>query len=418
MAFTSIRRHSWTYLLSAVVGVGIAAAVYADEPTALTEEEFLRKFESADPKLAVGKARIDVSRAEVEPTTRIDNPSVGYDREEVFPDSGDAVADQFVRVTWPFDISGQRGLTIDAAKTAVEATQEEIAAETFERTADALDAYYEAAYLRLRVEHLRSGRDELGAAVQAIRTRQARGDAAGYDLDRLELELGSYDDLITDAEAELSSARGTLARLAGEPEAQFDAESPLDLPSTPPAVDQLAARATQRADYEAAILRARQAEQAADAAGRSWIPDLLVTGGLKMSDLGTETATGYVVGINLEIPLFQRGQGDRARALAEQRQWRATARSIQQQADGGIRTAHAVLLRRIEQATAYRDKQVARSNDLLRAAEAAYREGERPIFELVDAYRAAREIHLREIDLRWKTKRAEIDLWRAMGRRP
>lgn len=406
-------------LLSTVVVLTHAPPAAADEPDALTEAEFVERFKTADPQLAGGKAQIDMSRAEIARVTRLDNPSVGYDREEVFPSEGDGLADQFVRLSLPVDLSGERSLAIDAARIGVDATRHEVGAHAFQRLADAVELYYQAAYWRLRVDRLRANRDELAAAVQTIRTRSARGDAAGYDLDRLELELGSFDDLIADAEAELTAARGTLARLVGEPEGLFDAATDLDLPSPPGAVERLAASgSTQRGDYQAATLRGRQAEREAASASRSWVPDLVLTGGLKTADLGTETATGYVVGVSLDIPLFQRGQGDRARALAEQRHWQATATEIQRQIASGVRTAHAVLTRRIAQASDYRDRQIPRAEALLRAAQSAYREGERPIFELVDAHRAARDIRLRELELRWQARRAEVDLWRALGRRP
>ena len=58
-----------------------------------------------------------------------------------------------------------------------------------------------------------------------------------------------------------------------------------------------------------------------------------------------------------------------------------------------------------------------RAADLVRRAEVSYREGERPIFDLIDALRTAREITLRELVLRRRAKQAEIHLWSTRGYR-
>jgi outer membrane protein TolC len=45
----------------------------------------------------------------------------------------------------------------------------------------------------------------------------------------------------------------------------------------------------------------------------------------------------------------------------------------------------------------------------------SYQEGERPVFELLDAYRTARGARLRLLELRQRARLAEIDLSRATG---
>jgi outer membrane protein TolC len=54
----------------------------------------------------------------------------------------------------------------------------------------------------------------------------------------------------------------------------------------------------------------------------------------------------------------------------------------------------------------------------VRSAESAYREGERPLFELLDAYRTARDTRLAGLELRRAARRAELRLLRATGRKP
>lgn len=406
-------------LLSTVVGVALLApaAAPAAEPQPLAEADFVARVQASDPRFELYAARVDESRAEARDARRIENPTIAYDREEVFGDAG-GFADQFLRVAWPIDLSGRRGRRAGAAQRGVEASEAEAAFDGFLLVLDALEVYYDAAHARLRVHLLRESREELVRLVEVVRTRKSAGDASGYDLDRLELELGAHDDLLAGAEAELAGARRRVAALAGEPEALFDASDPLDLPALPADLDELVQGAARgRPDHRAATLRADQADRELAAARRSWIPELVLTGGWKSSDLGDETAQGYVVGLVVELPLFDRGQGDQARSAARKRQWQAAARTIERDAAAAIRIAWEELALRIDQAKRYEETQVARVADLLRRAETAYREGDRPLFELLDAHRLAREVRLRRLEHRRDAKQAQLALWRAQGHR-
>ncbi len=404
-------------LTSAVFGSASAAG--AAEPVALGEEDFLAKFEKADPRFEVLDARVDGARADVTAARILPNPSVSYTREETFS-SGEALPENYVLLAWPLDISGRRSRRIDAAEAGVQATRAEAAFERFVLTVEALAMYHDAVYARSRVQTLRDGREALARLVDIVQKRVSAGDASGYDLKRLELELAAYDDLISTAETELQVARRRLGVLVGEPDTLYDAADPLVLPPLPGPLDALMSVVLAgRQDYQGTRRRAEQAEHELLAAKRGWVPALELTGGLKTSDLETETATGYVAGIALSIPLFDHGQADRQRAAAAKRRANAESRVLEQRVPALVRAAHEELERRIGQAQRFADGQLDKIDDLVRGAEVSYREGERPgIFELLDAYRTARDARLRFLELQRDSKTAEIDLWRALGRRP
>ena len=412
-------------LRSAVVAVlvlaitSMAPAALAEEPKALSVTEFLKRFEKTDPRLDVVDARVQGARAGVTAARVLPNPSVAYDREEVFP-SGGRLADNFVRLAWPIDISGRRSIRIDAAESGVQATRAETASERFVLTVEALISYYDASFARLRVETLRQGREALARLVEIVQKRARAGDASGYDLKRLELELAAYDDLISTAETELMAARRRLGTLVGESDALYDAADSLDLPTLPNSLDMVASGALAgRDDYKATRLRSDQADHELAAARRAWVPSLALTGGLKTTDLGMgERAFGYVAGVALSIPIFDHGQAERERAAAGKRQAEAEKRVLEQRVPAFVRTAYEQLERRLAQAKQFAQKQLDKVDDLLRAAEVSYREGERPsIFELLDAYRTARDVRLSHLELRRDEKKSELDLWRALGRR-
>jgi outer membrane protein, heavy metal efflux system len=397
-------------VLAALAGLTIPLGAAHAESVPMSATEFLTRVERAAPRIAALRARVGVAQAEVTAQRVRANPSLSYQREEVFAD-GQGLSDNFLSLSFGVDVSGRRSLRVAAAEVGVRAAQAEVGADVRTLLADAADRYHEAAYLRLRAELLRETRVQLVRGVDAVAARQKAGDVAGYDKDRIELELASHDDLLAEAESELAAARVALGRLAGE-KAGVEPSDPLELPVIEPG-DDLARIVAARLDHRAAVARAEQAEREAAAAGRAWIPDLSFTAGLKTSDVGDTTAIGYLAGLTVELPFFQRGQGDRARAVARRQEALAAVAAIDAETRGLAVEARELLERRVEQARRFAAEQLPRAATLVGSAETAYREGERPIFELLDAYRAARDVRLRELDLRREARRAANNLRRA-----
>lgn len=411
------RSHSFTVITIVATWLAAHPAV-AEEPKRITAAEFVERFQKSDPRFEGLQGRLEAARAEALAARLLPNPSVAYDREEVFA-SSQAFPENYVRLALPVEISGRRGKRIDATEAGARASAAETERARFLLTLDALDLYHDAAALRLRVAMLRERRDALATLLTAVRARTSAGDASGYDLSRLELELASYDDLLSEAEQALTATRRSLATLLGEPGAMVDAEDPLELPARPASVTKLARTSlTARGDYQGSLRRVEQAEHELSSARRAWVPTLQLSGGLKTSYLGTETATGYTAGLALSLPLFDHGQAERARAIANKKLALSEARTLERAVPLAVQNTYDELTLRLGQATRYEKEHIPKLDALIRRAEVSYREGERPVFELLDAYRTAREVRLRYLDLRREAKRSELKLWRALGRKP
>jgi len=414
----------YRYLLSMVVGVAIATvgvgAAAADDSSVsvLDEKQFVAALEAADPRLARLAAEVYAAEAEVGVEGVRINPSLSFDREELFPENGTA-ATNYARVTWPLDVSGRRGRRMAAARSAAAAVSADSDMARFEILVDGLRIFNQAAYARLRVELSRTEREALVRAVDVVRRRTSAGAASGYDLQRIELELAAYDDQIATVETELLAARSELAALLGQANGLVDAESSLELPAPPAPLDgDSSTILANRSDLRAAQLRAQSADQRAAAASRGWVPDLGLAMGVMSSDVGDQTAIGYTLGLSITLPIFDRGGAQAARARATRRVAEAEARVIETRAPAIVRARHATLARRIEQARTLAEGQLSRLDTLLKTAETGYREGESSVVELLDAYQTARETRLRNLELRRDARLAELDLWRALGRRP
>lgn len=407
--------------VAALASLALGSSARANQPatpTGLAAEAFLARVGRSHPNLPLLEAAVDEAATNVKATGVWANPALSFDREEVFA-GGRGLPENFVRLELPIEISGRRGLRVRGAELGLEAAR---AASTRDRAAllfEALGIYWRAASARQALELLRQERDALGRLVQAVRSRTAAGDTSGYDLDRLELEVESLEDLVVDADRELDGWQLRLGLLVGAPGTRFEAVDALGLPVQPPPLDGLLQQLlSTRADYKAARLRVAQAEREVDAAGRAWVPNLVFSGGTKSAELESRTAWGYVAGLSLSLPVFDHGQGEGARARARLRQAQAEQRLIEALATTELMSAHATLVRALAQAARFEKTQLPRLARLVRRAEVSYQEDERPVFELLDAYRTARAIRLRQIELLQKARQAELDLSRAAGQSP
>ena len=387
------------FLLSVVVG-GLHRAARADEPATLDEATFVARVAAATPALALADADVAIERAGVIAAGVRPRPSLSIEREEVFA-AGTALPEHTLRLDWPVEIGGRRGHHLDAARLAVSAVEADGRRTHHDVLAAALVAFDAAAAARAVVDVLRQARIELVRVVDVVRSRAGAGDAAGYDLRRLEVELGMFDADLGDAEADLAARRLDLGALVGEPGTPFDAGTAA---ASPPA--QIATRS----DIVAAGMRVRSATAMATAARRTWLSQITFSVGVRTADLGSETAWGYVAGISLDLPTSDPHAAERVRSIGEAARWRAYQTAIEVEATAAIARARTELERRHAQQATHAAGPLATIAALVPQAELAYREGDRPIGELLDVHRVAREVRLQAVAIDAAVRRATRSL--------
>lgn len=422
----SVRRHLLpplvapprSALFAGALLVALARVSAAESPRPITPQELLARVRETDPRLAALRARVAAARGEPRGTRLWANPTLSWRREEV-SSSGVTASDSFLELSLPLDVSGRRSHRASALEAAADAVEGDAAGQRLEVELSALATYRDAAWARERAGVLRAGRDALARAAANLRRRNTEGDASGYELGRLEIELAAFDDLLAEAETELNVARRTLARVAGMPAATLEPATPLETPAEPSSVDAMLTEAmAARGDRQAALARLRQENESSIVASRGWIPGFELGGGSKSTRTAGEAASGYTAGVGLTFPLFDRGQVDRARAEARLGEARAALAVVERLIRGDVQDADTRLADRIVRVKRLDAEQLPRTEQLLRRAEALFREGEIAGFELVDAHRTARDTHLRALELRWQASRGELELWRALGRKP
>ena len=394
---------------------GPPAAEKPEVPAALrmTASQFLTEVGKRHPALAVTAADVAVAEARVRGAGLWDNPTVSYDREEVF-DAGEGLAENTFRVDFPLDVSGRRGLRVESAKRGVEASRMDAKARRVALLSDAMRLYVSTVATRERVRVLEESRQSLWALLVATLARSSAGDASTYDRARIEIELDTLDDELRSARGAWARARLELGAMVGKPGTAIEVEDTLrTVPAAP-----TAKLSEDHPRLAAATSRIAEQGSAASTASRGWVPDLVLSGGAKSAPGTDGTAWGYVAGISVSVPLFDRGQAGEARARAELGRARAERALVAEQLASGVAVARQEREQTQEQLERYERVGLARVEKLRRIAELSYREGEHSVFQLIDAHRAAREAHLRLVVLRLRARLSDIDWLEAQGREP
>ena len=344
------------------------------------------------------------------------NPSLSARRDDL-DRNGDEDWGENLLLFQPLEWPGRTAARYRAAAHTIEASTARFRSDStrlaFEvREAWALAWFAEAAELTAR---------QAVAVIQEVaedaEIRLEEGDISAYETRRLRLERVQAEQDVAEAELRSRDARRRLAALTF-PGAGIEEVGPsVGLEGLPPPVTRDAALGAmfERPDLEAAArdLDAAQAELAVAKSG--WMPDPTVSMGYRRQEGGFQ---GLSLGVDLPLPLFDRGGGDRQ--VADARSAAAAHRLDLRRrlAENDLLTAsdrYASSRARLEAAA---DGLLADAEALLASATAAYGENEMSLLELLDAARAFRSGRLSALSMR---SAAWIDYWdllRAMGRAP
>ncbi len=186
-------------------------------------------------------------------------------------------------------------------------------------------------------------------------------------------------------------------------------------PDAPPSTEALAEKVAARPDLKALGEEAGAGDLDARAASRWWLPELTLTAGYKGVGMVGEQVNGFVAGVAIPLPVFDRNQDEVARAEGRSRLARGRLALETDLAGAEVRGLRLQATRLADAARRFRADSTSTSPRLLATAEAAYRGGELGVLELVDAQRSALDAEIQAIDLESAARRAHIDLALASG---
>ena len=394
-------------LSGSLLSLGAALA----EPSALSEEQYVDLVLAQSLETRITEGEVALARAGALDAGRWPNPSIEWERESGGTPATGGRQDILI-ASIPLVLSGRLGLERSAAEKGTLAAEARAARARAELRRDAIRAFSAVLAAEGRRATLGRSLEALTALSEAAGARERAGAAAGYHRLRIEVERASIEGQLLAAASSARRAASDALGLLGPsatmlPVLKGSLSKDRPLPALPSLLADLESR---RGDVRALSLEAEGADAARRAAARGWIPDPTVNAGVQLIGARDGLDTGYVVGLSVPLPLFQRGQGEEARSAAS----RSLAQTRRSQLVHAASVRLAALLEdvgaRREQLARHRSEVLARTDELRQIANAAYRGGEADLLVLVDAERAWREAQLTAIDLDLGLVETESDL--------
>jgi cobalt-zinc-cadmium efflux system outer membrane protein len=322
------------------------------------------------------------------------NPTLGYGREQASRE-GESNAQDILSLEQPFELGGQRAARRAAARSAREAAEAREAAGAARLDYEVVRAYAGAVAAGRRAALAAAAADAFERAAAVSRTRLAGGDVSGYQHRRLTLETARYAALEAEARVVRDSAIGLVASLTGVADGpgSLVLTDTLPLGPLPLAADSLAALALARSpDLRAAVLEVEVAAAESRLSRAERVPTPVLMGGYKHErTTAGGSLGGFVAGVSLPLPLWDRRGGavEAARAATEQRE--AEVEALRRNTAREVRAAFGAHQALAEQLEALRSALGDEALRARRAAESAYAEGEIGLLEWLDSVRAYQE---------------------------
>ena len=400
------------------------------DPLGLTVEQlvdsgFRRRADllAAQQRLAIAEGRL--IQAGLRPNPVLDSE---YGSPRFLGGSSEANLD--VGITQLFETAGKRSKRIQVARAERDQVRAEVLALQRQSAAEMRAAYARAVGLGRQLDALER---LIAADEELVRVTQARlneGDVAPLDLNLVRVETDRFRAQAIKTRAELETEIISLRALAG-----METIEPLQiapLPERPPRLDLAVSELAEIALRERADLKAaRLAEDAAAAriglARAQGTPNVAASARYsrekKITDLPDALGVGPVrqtdnflrFGVSVEIPIFNRNQGEIAAALGERIQVQHQREFVEANIKRDVALAYRRYRAAAEALVLYTTQIIPTAEKNLQAVRAAYNAGEFSVFDVVAEQRRLIENETAYNDVLNDYYSALAELERALG---
>lgn len=369
------------------LGVPATIATAAEQLHALDTlglDDAIRLAIIANPRLRQAGYEVDIAAGRVTQSGLYPNPSLVFSAEGLGSDAGSG-GETIYAIEQEIILGGKLARARDVARVERRIARARLAGEEFALASGVTRAYYAALTAQQRLTHRR---DLLELAERLLGSVEAKVDAgASTEPDRLRARLAREQASI-EAEAAELVAISALRRLASVIGLDGEITIPLDdgggvLPVMPERGELLARVLEINSRVEIARLsmeRARQAHRLARARG---VPDMVASIGSRYSDPDGETTLD--LGLGIEIPLFDRNQGEISAALGERLSAGEGLRAVQLELAGEVADAWGEYESARIVVTRYRDQLLPMAARSLELTRQGYERGKGDFLRLLDA---------------------------------
>ena len=378
----------------------------------MTLSDALAAARRLSPELAAARAAADASAGRARQAGALTNPTVSYAYEQTSA-GGQRTSQSIAALEQPLEFTGVRGARHEAAELRRQVAEAELRASEAQLTYDVTRAFALAQAAEERVLLAQEAAAAFDRAQRVIGARLAAGDVSGYEARRIRLETARYAVVRVEAVLARRTTYSALAVLVGASTDSLvlTAFPPWDSLAFPiPNRDSLLALAS-RARPELRVAERQAAAAFADARAlrRERVPVPVALGGWKTEQTATGARlNGFVAGVSLPLPFWDRRGGAVAAANADARRRAAELDVMRQRVVRETQEAYAALRAAEEEVARLGPALGADAAAALRAAENAYTEGEISLVEWLDAVRA-----YHEAESMFVTLRAELHIRRA-----
>jgi len=379
----------------------IAAMVPAQQQTAAAPAKRSISISDAvsiflQQNLQLVAARYDIDTADAEKlTARLrPNPELSVSSSNLPLNlSGDFFKQQTYSyaISQTFELGGKRRKRIDSASANSELARGEFQTVVWQLTNDLKKKFYAVLLAESLLKLAKENQKTFAETIKHTTELYQVGEISGLDLKRLEVEKLKFDTDVANSERDYEVAvRDLRVTLGGDYRAmEIDVAGTLDYQPYEFSLTELRDKAlTARPDLKAAQLSERAADASIRLQNAQRIPDLTLGTGIDQVPLGTNT---YTLGVGIALPVSNRNQGERAKALIEKRKAQNQQQLITNQVLSDVDkalVAFGIQKRRVE---LYRTGVLTKVDDIQNLTEFSLKAGESSTIDLLDAIRTRRE---------------------------
>ncbi len=393
-----MHRNGWVGWLSAVLTFPVIS-----QARVVTEAEFLSALDDSHPAAVESAEALDLARARIVAASTLENPVLGLTRE----DPSGPIRQTDWAFSWQLPGADRRP-KISARRESAAAETARLAQQMLSLRLTMKQIYAEWALASARHERLIARTRRVEALADRERLRAERGETAGLEARRLDLEASVLRGRVALTAAAAEQAR---ARAAGWSADLPSAARPV-LPEVP-----LVKESSETHPLERAAAGDLAAAQLEHEAARRFVRSPQVSLGWQRQELGSESIDGPTVGLAWSMPVLGRNRAERAAAEARVSAARARLDKVRRE----IRAAREGALASFQKLTsALADTESALKDNerMLDGMEAAFRHGEASLTDLLDIQRSVTESELAMLELYEATLAAYREFERATGASP
>lgn len=395
----------WTLFAVAGIHAQEKPAVFLDRTTqpqtqkqtskrSITLDEAVEIFMRQNLQLVA--ARYDIETADAEKlTARLrPNPQISFGLSDLPVNlSGPIIKEQTYNygVSRTFELGGKRSKRIETADANLDLARGQFQMVVWQLANDLKRKFYTVLLNQSLLNLARENETTFTEIVKHTTELMNAGEISGLDLDRVEVEKLKFDTDLANAERDYEVALRDLRFALGGDYRAMDIETAGTIDYEPHQFsrDELLDLAlAARPDLKAAKLSERAADANIRLQDAQRIPDLTLGGGVEQVPSGTSS---FTFGVGIEIPVSNRNQGERAKALIEKKKAQTQEQFLTNQVLSDVDKALVAFEKQKHRVDLYRTGVITKVNDIQNKTQIALQAGESSTLELLDAIRTRRD---------------------------